>query len=252
MNKVIIKTEDLCKTYVSEGEGVHVIKNVNIEIYEGDFTVIMGSSGSGKSTLLYLLSGLETITSGEVDVLETSMKELKGKSLAEFRRNTIGFIFQAINLVPSLSLLENVILPGYLVDRNKHRVDKKAEDLLELMEVLEQKNRMPSQVSGGQQQRAAIARALINNPSILFADEPTGALNSTSGENVLDQLTELNRKGQTIVMVTHDLKAAVRANRILFLRDGRIDGDLPLPKYNKAEKEYREKEVFSYLTEMGW
>lgn len=252
MNKVIIKTEDLCKTYVSEGEGVHVIKNVNIEIYEGDFTVIMGSSGSGKSTLLYLLSGLETITSGEVDVLETSMKELKGKSLAEFRRNTIGFIFQAINLVPSLSLLENVILPGYLVDRNKHRVDKRAEDLLELMEVLEQKNRMPSQVSGGQQQRAAIARALINNPSILFADEPTGALNSTSGENVLDQLTELNRKGQTIVMVTHDLKAAVRANRILFLRDGRIDGDLPLPKYNKAEKEYREKEVFSYLTEMGW
>lgn len=252
MNKVIIKTEDLCKTYVSEGEGVHVIKNVNIEIYEGDFTVIMGSSGSGKSTLLYLLSGLETITSGEVDVLETSMKELKGKSLAEFRRNTIGFIFQAINLVPSLSLLENVILPGYLVDRNKHRVDKRAEELLELMEVLEQKNRMPSQVSGGQQQRAAIARALINNPSILFADEPTGALNSTSGENVLDQLTELNRKGQTIVMVTHDLKAAVRANRILFLRDGRIDGDLPLPKYNKAEKEYREKEVFSYLTEMGW
>ncbi len=252
MNKVIIRTEDLCKTYVSEGEGVHVIKNVNIEIYEGDFTVIMGSSGSGKSTLLYLLSGLETITSGEVDVLETSMKELKGKSLAEFRRNTIGFIFQAINLVPSLSLLENVILPGYLVDRNKHRVDKRAEDLLELMEVLEQKNRMPSQVSGGQQQRAAIARALINNPSILFADEPTGALNSTSGENVLDQLTELNRKGQTIVMVTHDLKAAVRANRILFLRDGRIDGDLPLPKYNKAEKEYREKEVFSYLTEMGW
>jgi len=120
------------------------------------------------------------------------------------------------------------------------------------MEVLEQKNRMPSHVSGGQQQRAAIARALINNPSILFADEPTGALNSTSGENVLDQLTELNRKGQTIVMVTHDLKAAVRANRILFLRDGRIDGDLPLPKYNKAEKEYREKEVFSYLTEMGW
>lgn len=252
MNKVIIKTEDLCKTYVSEGEGVHVIKNVNIEIYEGDFTVIMGSSGSGKSTLLYLLSGLETITSGEVDVLETSMKELRGKSLAEFRRNTIGFIFQAINLVPSLSLLENVILPGYLVDRNKHRVDKKAEELLELMEVLAQKNRMPSQVSGGQQQRAAIARALINNPSILFADEPTGALNSTSGENVLDQLTELNRKGQTIVMVTHDLKAAVRANRILFLRDGRIDGDLPLPKYNKAEKEYREKEVFSYLTEMGW
>lgn len=252
MNKVIIKTEDLCKTYVSEGEGVHVIKNVNIEIYEGDFTVIMGSSGSGKSTLLYLLSGLETITSGEVDVLETSMKELKGKSLAEFRRNTIGFIFQAINLVPSLSLLENVILPGYLVDRNKNRVDKRAEELLELMEVLEQKNRMPSQVSGGQQQRAAIARALINNPSILFADEPTGALNSTSGENVLDQLTELNRKGQTIVMVTHDLKAAVRANRILFLRDGRIDGDLPLPKYNKAEKEYREKEVFSYLTEMGW
>lgn len=252
MSNVIIKTEDLCKSYISEGEGVNVIKNLNVEIYQGDFTVIMGSSGSGKSTLLYLLSGLETITSGNVIVKETLMRNLKGNKMAEFRRKTIGFIFQAINLIPNLTVIENVVLPGYLVARNKQKVDERAKELLETMEVLEQKNRMPSQVSGGQQQRVAIARALINNPSILFADEPTGALNSTSGENVLQLLSELNSKGQTIVMVTHDLKAAIRANRILFLKDGRIEGDLPLSYYNEKDREYREREVFSYLSEMGW
>lgn len=252
MAEVIIKTEDLCKKYISGGEGVTVIKNLNIEIYQRDFTVIMGSSGSGKSTLLYLLSGLETITSGNVVVKDRLMKNLKGSRLAEFRKKTVGFIFQAINLIPNLTVIENVVLPGYLAEKNKRKVDKKAEELLELMEVLEQKNRMPSQISGGQQQRVAIARALINNPSIVFADEPTGALNSTSGENVLHLLSKLNNEGQTIVMVTHDIKAAIRANRILFLRDGRIEGDLSLSPYNEKDRETREREVFSYLSKMGW
>ncbi|MDP4089841.1 MAG: ABC transporter ATP-binding protein, partial [Bacillota bacterium] len=210
MSNTILTTRDLCKTYLSDGEAVHAIKNINLDIYEGDFTVIMGSSGSGKSTLLYLLSGMEDATSGTVDFGGTELSRLKEDELAKFRRSRIGFVFQSINLVPNLSLIENVVLPGYLLERYKSKVDNKAEELLRLVGLEEQKLRLPSQVSGGQQQRAAIARALINSPQILFADEPTGALNSTQGQNILDAFTELNNQGQTIIMVTHDIKAACR------------------------------------------
>jgi putative ABC transport system ATP-binding protein len=252
MKDVIIKTKDLCKTYMSDGEGFHAIKNINIEFYEGDFTVIMGSSGSGKTTLLYLLSGLDSITAGEVMFDEISIDSLKEKKMADFRRRSIGFVFQSINLVPNLSLYENIVLPGYLLEKNKKKVDERALELLRRVEMEEQMNRLPSRVSGGQQQRAAIARALINSPKVLFADEPTGALNSTHGQNVLDIMTDLNEKGQTIIMVTHDIKAACRANRILFIKDGRIGGDLKLDKYSPKNKEQREKAIFDFLTEKEW
>lgn len=252
MKNVIIKTKDLCKTYMSDGEDFHAIKNINVEIYENDFTVIMGSSGSGKSTLLYLLSGLDSITAGEVTFEEISVATLTEKKMAEFRRKSIGFVFQAINLVPSLSLYENVVISGYLVEKDRKKVDVLGEKLLKLVGLEEQIDRLPSRVSGGQQQRAAVARALINSPKVLFADEPTGALNSAQGENILDILTDLNNKGQSIVMVTHDIKAASRADRILFIKDGRIDGDLNLDKYCPENKELREKAIFDFLTEKGW
>lgn len=252
MNKAIMKTMDLCKTYVSDGEGFNAIKNMNIEIYEKEFTVIMGSSGSGKSTLLYLLSGMDSITSGDVVFDGVSIKNFKEKNMSEFRRNSIGFVFQAANLVPDLTIFENIAIPGYLTSSNKVEVNKRADGLLNLIDMEETKNRYPSEVSGGQKQRAAIARALINSPKVIFADEPTGALNSSQGQNVLDILTDLNLKGQTIVMVTHDLKAAVRADRVLFIKDGRIDGDLRLERYSEAKREAREKIIFSYLTEKGW
>lgn len=252
MNKVIIKTNNLCKTFVNGKEGFNAIKNVNIEIYENEFTVIMGSSGSGKSTLLYMLSGMDDITSGGVTFNGTSIKNLKENNMSEFRRNSIGFVFQAINLIPDLTIFENIVVPGYLIDNNKSRVNKKANDLLNMVGIEDVKYRYPSEVSGGQKQRAAIARALINSPKVVFADEPTGALNSSQGENVLNLLTELNLKGQTIIMVTHDLKAAVRADRILFIRDGRIDGDLKLERFNSEKREEREKAIFSYLSEKGW
>jgi len=252
MKSTIIKTRDLCKTYMSDGEGFHAIKNVNVEIYEKEFTVIMGSSGSGKSTLLYLLSGLDNITAGVVTFDEISLASLTEKKMAEFRRKKIGFVFQAINLVPSLSLYENVVISGYLVEKDRKKVDIRGIELLKLVGLEEQIDRLPSRISGGQQQRAAVARALINSPKVLFADEPTGALNSAQGENILDILTDLNNKGQSIVMVTHDIKAASRADRILFIKDGRVDGDMNLDKYSTKDKELREKAVFEFLSEKGW
>ncbi len=252
MSKIILKTTDLCKTYVSDGEQYHAIRNISMEFYEGEFSVIMGSSGSGKSTLLYLLSGMEETTAGEVSFLDNKISGLREKELSLFRRNNIGFVFQAINLVPNLTLLENISLPGYLIDKNKKKVREYSLELMEKMDINQLAERLPSKVSGGQQQRAAIARALVNRPRVLFADEPTGSLNSQQGVNVLDILTDINRKGQTVVMVTHDIKAACRADRILFIKDGKIDGDMRLGKYLKESTEAREKQIVSYLTEKGW
>jgi putative ABC transport system ATP-binding protein len=225
---------------------------MNLEIYEKDFTVIMGSSGSGKSTLLYLLSGLDRVSSGEVYYNEDRVDNISEKKWAVFRRDKIGFIYQGINLVPSLSILENVAISGYLLKSSKSEVNKRAQLLLDEMDIGDHKDKLPHQVSGGQQQRAAIARAFINNPSVLFADEPTGSLNSHHGKQVLDVFTRLNQKGQSIVMVTHDLKAAIRANRILFIKDGRINGELKLENYHPGIDEGREKKVFSWLSEKGW
>lgn len=252
MQDIIIRTEDLCKTYISDSVQFHAIRNLNLEINQQDFTVIMGSSGSGKSTLLYLLSGIDSVTAGQVHFLDTRVDLMNERDTAQFRRKSIGFIFQGINLVPNLSLLENVAISGYLVSRDRKQVNARAMELLEMMGLGEEAKRLPSQVSGGQQQRAAIARGLINSPTVLFADEPTGSLNSSQGQNVLDILTEINSQGQTIVMVTHDIKAACRADRILFIRDGKIDDDLRLGKYSAEQHEEREQAVFDYLSGKGW
>lgn len=252
MKNVILKCEDVKKIYKSESSEVEVIRGVSLEIYNKDFTVIMGNSGSGKSTLLYMLSGLDNLTSGKIFLDNMEIGRLKEKEMTKIRRNKIGFVFQSVNLVPNLSVLENVTVPGYLVDKNKKEVEKRAKKLLNAMGLEKELNRGASHISGGQQQRAAIARGLINNPSILFADEPTGALNSKAGQQVLDVLSDVNKKGQTIVMVTHDIMAAVRADRILFLRDGVIDGTLEMKKYSNVNHEERERKVFEFIKEMGW
>lgn len=252
MKNVILKCKDVKKIYKSENSEVEVIRGVSLEIYDKDFTVIMGNSGSGKSTLLYMLSGLDNMTSGKIFLDNTEIGRLKEKEMTKIRRNKIGFVFQSVNLIPNLSVLENVTVPGYLVNKNKKEVEKRAKKLLNAMGLEKELNRGASHISGGQQQRAAIARGLINNPSILFADEPTGALNSKAGQQVLDVLSDVNKKGQTIVMVTHDIMAAVRADRILFLRDGVIDGTLEMKKYSNVNHEERERKVFEFIKEMGW
>lgn len=230
-----------------------MLRNINMEIYQGDFTVVMGSSGSGKSTLLYNLSGMDTPTSGEVYFKDKRMDRLKERKLAILRRRNIGFVFQQIHLVSNLSIFENVTVPGYLLKNYKRKeVERRAGELLDKTGVRKLALRLPSQVSGGEQQRAAVARALINDPAILFADEPTGALNSKTGRDILNLMSELNRGGQSILMVTHDVKAAVRANRILYLQDGQITGEMQLEPYMLDAELDRERQVLSWLTAKGW
>lgn len=251
--KTIIETSNLCKSYASEGQQLHVLRNIDLEIYDGQFTVIMGPSGSGKSTLLYMLSGMDTAASGTVSVCGEPVHKKKDRDTARFRQETAGFIFQQMNLLSHLTCFENICTAGYLKKgRSKKETHQEARELIERTGIPDLSRRLPSQMSGGQQQRCAIARALINRPKILFADEPTGALNSASGKEILDLLYSLCRAGQNILVVTHDLKAALRADRILYLKDGKIEGELSLPPYEEASAPVREKQLIGWLSGMGW
>lgn len=253
MTKVIIKTEKLCKTFSSGGIQQHVLKNLDISLMEGDFTVIMGSSGSGKSTLLYAISGMDKPTLGEIDFGGKNLSKFNNDQLAIFRRNNCGFIFQQIYLLDNMSVLDNVLASGLLVNKNKRELIQKAKELLIQVGINENAwFKFPTQLSGGEAQRVGIVRALINNPRILFADEPTGALNSASSDSVLGILTNENRNGQSIVMVTHDIKTALRGNRIIYLRDGVICGDLQLGAYGEKENIERHEKLKAFLAEMGW
>ncbi len=252
MKNVIIKTEVMCKSFISDGEVNNVIKNMDLNIYEGDFTVIMGSSGSGKSTLLYSISGMDELTTGKVFFDGYNISVLKEKQIARLRKERLGFVFQGINLIPNLTVYENILSPTYKTKTDRREIEHRIDLLLDKMELTSQKKKFPNQMSGGQKQRAAICRALINNPKVLFADEPTGSLNSSQGESVLNIFTSIHKEGQSIVMVTHDLKAAIRGNRILYLKDGRIDGDLRLEEYEAATVKNREETVYQFLKEKGW
>jgi putative ABC transport system ATP-binding protein len=247
----LLSCQNLSKSYESDGRAVDVIRNVSLEIFPGDFTVLMGSSGSGKSSLLYLLSGLESISSGSISFDGQDITQWSEEKLSLLRRRGMGFVFQAFNLVPNLTVLENILAAGYLTDAGKPDTEQRAMQLLSGMGMAELANRLPAQVSGGEQQRAAIARALVNAPKILFADEPTGALNSASGTRVLDQFSDLAAANQTIFMVTHDLKAACRGKRILFLRDGELKGEFWF-EAGMDGLEHREEALFSWLSAQGW
>lgn len=250
--KSIIKARGLCKSFIIGKTGNNVLKNVNLDIYEGDFTVIMGSSGSGKSTLLYSLSTMDKPTGGTVELLDKDISNINESEATKIRNKDISFIFQSINLLHDLTVKENITYNGYLNNKDKKGVTNKAIELINRLELNEVVDKYPSEISGGQQQRVAIARALINNPKIIFGDEPTGALNSSTGQKVLDILTELNIEGQSILMVTHDIKAAARASRLIYLKDGRIDGDLNLGKYDANDIEDREEKVFKFIKSRGW
>lgn len=251
MKNVSLRTEKLCKTFSLEGVQQHVLKNMDIEIFDGDFTVIMGPSGSGKSTLLYALSGMDKPTLGKVHFNNQDITAMSNDQLAVFRRRNCGFVFQQVFLLDNMSVLDNIMASGLLVSKNRKDIAARAKQLLENMGLNKQDyTKFPAQLSGGEAQRAAIVRALINNPSIVFADEPTGALNSKLGEAVLDALTEINTGGQSIVMVTHDIKSALRGNRILYLKDGVICGECLLE--NGVEISARHKKLTSFLNEMGW
>lgn len=253
MKNTILSAKGLCKSYAHNGGQNHILQHVDLDLYEGDFTVIMGSSGSGKSTLLYSLSGMDRATAGQVIYNGKDIVSMKEKELSTLRQKDFGFIFQQMHLVSNLSLFENIAVAGYL-DKSRSANDVKArtEVLLEKMGISHIKTHLPSQVSGGEQQRCAIARAVVTEPKLLFADEPTGALNRRNTNEVLSLLTDLNQAGQSILMVTHDMKAALRATRILYLEDGKIIGELTLPPYNPDEIKSRETQVNAWLSSMQW
>lgn len=252
MSKVIISTNKLCKTFSNGGVQQHVLKNLDIDIYEGDFTVIMGSSGAGKSTLLYALSGMDKPTLGSIKFNNSEISKLSNDKLAVFRRHNCGFVFQQIYLMDNMSILDNILMSGLLVSSDRKAIAESAKKILPQVGLSETIwNKFPSQLSGGEAQRAAIVRALINNPSVVFADEPTGALNSAAGVAALDVLSEVNSRGQSIIMVTHDLKSARRGNRILYMRDGAIHGICDLGRYVSGDRQRHEK-LQAFLSEMGW
>jgi len=252
MKNTILSTNNLCKTFTTGNQQQEVLKNLDMEIYEGDFTVIMGPSGAGKSTLLYALSGMDKPTNGSVRFSGKDISGLSSDKLAVFRRDNCGFVFQQTYLLDNMSILDNIMACGLLVNKNRKNIAERATALLKRFDINETTwRKFPSQVSGGEGQRAGIARALINNPRIVFADEPTGSLNSASGLAVLNTLTEVNSQGQSIVMVTHDIRTARRGNRILYFRDGGIVGECALGKYESGNAE-RHAKLSGFLADMGW
>lgn len=257
MKPSIIRTERLSKSYAADGVQTHVLSNIDLTLYEGDFTAVMGPSGSGKSTLLYCLSGMDGITAGDVRYRDASLTALRERDMAELRAQRFGFVFQQAHLVSNLTLFENIAVPGYLkAGRTPAETRAVAQALVERMDLEDDAHHLPSQASGGQQQRCAVARSVVNDPDIVFADEPTGALNRANTLEVLSLLAELNAKGQTICMVTHDVQCAVRANRVLYLEDGAIVGELGLPAWpTEADAtlvKAREAQVNAWLASLSW
>lgn len=225
-DNIILSTEKLCKTFSTGGMQQHILRNLDVKVKQGDFTVIMGSSGAGKSTLLYALSGMDKPTLGKVMFAGEEISGYTNDQLAIFRRKHCGFVFQQIYLIDSMSVIDNVLASGLLMNKNHKTVAERARQLLSTVGIDEiTQRKFPTQLSGGESQRVGIIRALINNPHILFADEPTGQLNSTSSTNALDVLTEFNNQGQS--------------------------GECELGKYKAGDKARHEK-LTSFLSEMGW
>lgn len=249
--QAILLAKKLNKQYLSHNNKQTVINDLELEVKPGEFIIIMGNSGSGKSTLLYLLSGLDEVNEGEILFKGQPIQQKNESEWAFFRRKYMGFIFQQAHLVPNLTVMENILVAGYLSGENKKTVRARANELLELTGLGDLGRRLPAQLSGGQQQRAALVRALIHTPAILLADEPTGNLNSSSSETVMNLLADFHQRGQTILLVTHELKAACRGDKVLYLRDGKIIDELKFDP-SKPSQAQKETSLVNWLSLKGW
>lgn len=247
MAEIILKGRGISKSF----DGIRVLENIDIDIPKGSFTVIMGSSGAGKSTLLYALSGMDKPDLGQIEYKGKSITELSERQMSKLRSEEFGFIFQQIHLVSSLTLFENVTVAGCARKADTADVIKRTEKLFEKMNLLGVKDKLPSEVSGGEGQRAAVARAVIKNPGIVFADEPTGALNRSNTDGVLDLLSGIHNEGQTVLMVTHDMHCALRGDRIIYLDDGHIKGELSLGGFVPGDIQ-RQQRLSDWLAAQGW
>ena len=230
-----------------------ILNGISFEVNSGEMLAIMGPSGSGKSTLLYHISGMEKIETGEVILDKTAISTMTEDELADFRLQKTGFVFQQMNMIADLNILDNILLPAYHVCKTKEEKQKKKKLALELMkklQIADLADREITQVSGGQLQRACICRSMINQPQILFADEPTGALNRNTAMEIMDELQKLNHEGTTILMVTHDSRMASCCDRVLYLLDGKIQGEISFTK--EDSQEIREEKIIMWLQKLGW
>lgn len=252
----VLEGKQICKTYdIEAGSKIDVLKNVDMKIEEGEFVAVMGQSGSGKSTLLYCISGMDAISSGEVFFKGKNIEKLPEKEISRMRLTGMGFIFQHSYLLKTMSIKDNIILPGIkAAKKSKSQVIHDAEEYMEQLGISHISGNDITKVSGGQLQRAAICRALINEPDIILGDEPTGALNSSTTLDVMNILNDINRKGVAVLLVTHDAKVAARADRVIYLADGEVCDECILGKYKQEEEDTdkREEVLLTWLRERGF
>lgn len=254
--KTILDIKNLCKTYVVNKRQNNVLKNVTFRIMEKEMVAVMGPSGSGKSTLLYTVSGMDTSTAGEIIFCSKNLTSLSEKELACLRLDEMGFIFQQMYMLKNLTILDNIILPACQskkIKESRKETVKRGQDLMRKLGIIETADNDINEVSGGQLQRACICRSMINQPKMIFADEPTGALNRSASDEVMEELIKLNTENTTIMLVTHDIKVAAKCTRVIYLVDGNIKGEYSLSNY-KSQPQLREREraITNWLMEMGW
>lgn len=252
----ILEVKDLCKTYIVNKRQNNVLKNVNFTVSEGEMVAVMGPSGSGKSTLLYAVSGMDSITAGEALFCGKNIAKMGEKELADLRLDEMGFIFQQMYMLKNLTVLDNIILPAAQSKKNnenrRHTVQR-GQELMRKLGIIDIADNDINEVSGGQLQRACICRSMINDPKMIFADEPTGALNRTSSDEVMEELAKLNKDGTTVMLVTHDVKVAAKCTRVMYIVDGNIKGEYNLNKYeNTSQMRERERALNNWLLELGW
>ena len=250
----ILEVKDLCKTYIVNKRQNNVLKNVNFKIGEGEMVAVMGPSGSGKSTLLYAVSGMDSLTAGEVNFCGKNIAEMGERELADLRLDEMGFIFQQMYMLKNLTILDNIILPATQSQKQREprrETARRGQDFMRRLGIIDIADNDINEVSGGQLQRACICRSMMNNPKMIFADEPTGALNRTSSDEVMEELVKLNSEGTTIMLVTHDVKVAAKCTRVMYIVDGNIKGEYDLSDCSTQIRE-RERALNNWLLELGW
>lgn len=254
----VMKVRNLCKTYITNKTQNNVLTNVNFDLNNGEFIAVMGPSGSGKSTLLYTISGMDRMTAGKVEFSGRDVSKFKDNELADLRLNDMGFVFQQMHMLRNLSILDNILVSAYnskngRTKEQRKKIKETAIALMKKLDIIDIADHDITEVSGGELQRACICRALINNPKVLFADEPTGALNSKSAKEVMRQFNQINQLGTTILLVTHDVKVAAKTNKVLYMEDGNIQGEYELGRYtDESTSKQRERMLTSWLMDRGW
>ena len=253
-----LKVSNLCKTYIVNKRQNNVLRNVNLEIKSGEMVAVMGPSGSGKTTLLYTVSGMDEASAGKVDFFGKELTNLKANEMSDLRLQEMGFVFQQMYMLKNLSIYDNIILPAYQASHDhktssRHEIKERANMLMQKLGINDVADNAVTEVSSGQLQRACICRSLINQPKIIFADEPTGALNKQNSIDVMRELTNINAEGTSIMLVTHDMKVASQCERVLYIEDEDIRDEITLGKYQVTDDmRARERKLNDWLIKMGW